>query len=101
MKTVYVDIDLTICSGPIEVNGVNLYNLATPYEKNIAKINKHYDEGHKIVYWSARGSVSGLDWRELTEQQLKTWGAKYHELSFDKPSFDVLYDDKAFNLDDL
>jgi len=34
---------------------------------------------------------------KLTENQLKIWGVKYHELIFGKPSFDVVIDDKSIN----
>ena len=57
-------------------------------------------DGHVIVYWTARGSVTGIDWRDITESQLKDWGVKYHELRFGKPSFDLLIDDKALNARD-
>ena len=40
---------------------------------------------------------SGINWRELTEKQLKEWGAKYHQLRLDKPSYDVFIDDKTLN----
>ena len=37
-------------------------------------INKLYDEGHTVVYWTARGSTTGIDWGDLTQNQLKEWG---------------------------
>jgi hypothetical protein len=66
----------------------------------IAIINSLYDKGDKIIYFTARGSASGLDWREFTEKQLKEWGAKYHELRFGKPNADVFIDDKGITADD-
>ncbi len=66
----------------------------------IAIINKLYDEGHTIVYWTARGTTWKGDWAELTKQQLKEWGAKYHELSIgNKPRFDMYICDKSFQAD--
>ena len=53
-KTALVDIDETICFYPNE----RRYNLSEPNFKNIAKINKLYDEGWKIIYWTARGSMT-------------------------------------------
>jgi hypothetical protein len=44
---------------------------------------------------------TGIDWREFTEKQLKSWGVKYHELIFGKPVADVFIDDKAINIKDL
>jgi len=89
----YVDIDETIC----EYEGVREYPLARPIKDNIEKINKLYDDGHTIVYWTARGTVTGLDWEELTGKQLSEWGAKHHEYRLGKPAYDVFICDKAFN----
>ena len=50
---IYVDIDETICF----YNGERNYPDAVPNMDNIAKINKLYDEGHEITYWTARGTV--------------------------------------------
>jgi len=65
--------------------------------ERIEKINTLYDEGHTIVYWTARGSLTGIDWRELTEKQLKEWGVKYHDLKLDKPYYNLFIDDKNIN----
>lgn len=91
-----IDIDGTICT---ITNGE--YNKAEPYVDRIAFLNKLYDEGHEIHYWTARGSGSGKDWRDLTEAQLKWWGCKYHSWNVGKPSYDVWVDDKAFNPEDF
>jgi len=85
-----VDIDHTICD-----NKNSDYPNSTPYTKRIEKINKLYDEGHEIIYWTARGGNSGIDWTELTTKQLNEWGVKYHELRMFKPKYDVWVDDKA------
>ena len=92
---VYIDIDETICITPEDRD----YAKASPIKENIAKANKLYDEGNTIVYWTARGGGTGIDWREVTEKQFEEWGVKYHELKFDKP-YDLLIDDKALNTDD-
>ena len=93
---IYVDIDETICSHPTSV-GARDYSLASPLQKNIGKINKLYEEGHTITYWTARGGVTGIDWTELTKEQLDTWGAKYHNVVMKKPSYDLFICDKAIN----
>jgi hypothetical protein len=90
---IYVDIDETICSYLEE----RRYPLAVPILKNIKKINKLYDEGHWIVYWTARGTTTGIDWGELTRNQLAEWGAKYHECRLGKPDYDLFICDKAIN----
>ena len=89
---IYIDIDDTICTSK---NGD--YPNAQPLRINIAKANKLYDEGHTIVYWTARGMTSERDWTELTIKQLNAWGVKYHRLKMNKPSYDLFIDDKALN----
>ena len=88
-----VDIDETICNTPESRD----YRQATPIIKNIKKINDLYDRGHEIIYWTARGTGSGIDWREVTETQFENWGVKYHRLRFNKPIYDLFICDKAVN----
>ena len=90
---IYVDIDETICRTPASRD----YNFAVPLRFNIRKINELYDSGNTIIYWTARGTGSGIDWREVTEEQFKKWGVKYHELRFGKPIYDLFIDDKNIN----
>ncbi len=54
-----------------------------------------YNSGDHIVIWTARGAESGIDYRTLTEKQLREWGVQYHELRMDKPAFDMLIEDKS------
>jgi len=92
---IYVDIDETICRSPESRD----YNYAIPVNCNIKKINELYDAGNTIVYWTARGTGSGIDWREVTEKQFEKWGVKYHDLKFGKPIYDLFIDDKNMNSD--
>ena len=46
---------------------------------------------------TARGSTTGINWRETTEQQLLKWNVRYHKLFMDKPTADFYIDDKAIN----
>jgi cobalamin biosynthesis Co2+ chelatase CbiK len=87
---IYVDIDNTIADTD-EMN----YNNSKPIEINIKIINRLYDEGNIVVYWTARGTVTGNDWYDVTKSQLDLWGAKYHDLKMGKPVFDLFIDDKA------
>tara|TARA_R110002020_G_scaffold427811_1_gene637235 strand:- start:266 stop:628 length:363 start_codon:yes stop_codon:yes gene_type:complete len=101
-KTALVDIDETICF----YSGDRRYDLSEPHHANIAKINKLYDEGWKVIYWTARGSVSKKDYKAHTEAQLNKWGCKYHDLVTGtcpnpKPHFDLLIDDKAKRIEEL
>ena len=89
------DIDGTLCN---DTHGD--YPKATPHPEVISKLNELYDGGHTIILHTARGATTGIDWHELTENQLRSWGVKYHKLLFGKPSADVYVDDKATNLAD-
>tara|TARA_B100000925_G_C21990050_1_gene466378 strand:- start:712 stop:1011 length:300 start_codon:yes stop_codon:yes gene_type:complete len=86
------DIDGTICTN---TNGD--YEKAKPFIDRIKIVNKLYIEGNKIIMFTARGSTTNLDWTELTKQQLKEWGVKYHELIFGKPEADIFVDDKGIS----
>ena len=92
---IYVDIDETICYHSQEKD--RNYSLAKPMKRNIKKINKLYDDGHTITYWTARGGTTGIDWTDLTKEQLNNWGAKHHGLVMKKPSYDLFICDKAIN----
>jgi mannose-6-phosphate isomerase-like protein (cupin superfamily) len=94
----YVDIDNTIC---ITQDGIpNKYELAQPLNDRIRYINELYDKGNTVTYWTARGNKSKINCEEFTKNQLDNWGCKYHNLQFNKPSFDLLIDDKCCNSDE-
>jgi quercetin dioxygenase-like cupin family protein len=93
----YIDIDNTICK--TNTDDPYKYQNATPITERITHINKLYDDGYTITYWTARGGASGIDYTELTTNQLKEWGCKYHNLKMNKPSFDLFIDDKCCNSD--
>lgn len=103
MKVIYVDIDDTICfyDKTIPLSGNRVYSDALPDYTNIAKINALYDKGNKIVYWTARGSRSGIDWTDFTAQQLNEWGAKFHELKCDKPYYDIFIEDRSKRIEEM
>lgn len=87
-----IDIDDTICHS-IEDD----YAQSVPCAEAVSKINKLYDDGHTIKLFTGRGSWDNSDWGAFTENQLQSWGVKYHELLFHKPYADVFIDDKAIN----
>jgi histidinol phosphatase-like enzyme len=93
---IFVDIDGTIAF----TEGADYPN-ARPNNVVIEKINKLYIKGHEIIYWTARGATSGIDWTELTEKQLEEWGVKYHKIQMGKPRYDVFICDKALNVKDI
>ena len=90
---IYIDIDETICNSPDKPN----YTNSTPIVVNIEKANKLYDEGNTSVYWTARGTQTGIDWTDVTKKQFSDWGVKYHDLKFGKPYYDLFIDDKNIN----
>jgi mannose-6-phosphate isomerase-like protein (cupin superfamily) len=94
---IFLDIDNTICKVDEKLDASIRYSSAEPIVERIAYANKLYDQGNRITYWTARGKASGKDYSELTKEQLRRWNAKYHELRFDKPSYDLYVDDKSEN----
>ena len=88
---IYVDIDGTICH-----TENSDYENSTPRQEQIDKINKLYDEGNEIIYWTARGGTTGINWSKLSKKQLDEWGCKYTRFEFlKKPSWDLFIDDKT------
>ena len=95
-----IDIDGTICTQTADPKN-RAYNNAKPLLKRIEIFNKLFDDGNYIIYYTARGSSSGLDWGTFTKHQLSIWGVKYHKLVFGKPDADIFIDDKAVNIKDF
>ena len=95
---IYVDIDETICY----YDGKREYDLALPIKENIEKINRLFEEGNQITYYTARGAVTKIDWYETTKAQLDEWGCKYHNLSVgEKPHYDLLICDKTKRIEEI
>lgn len=84
------DIDGTIC----HTSGSD-YPSSLPIVERISVVNRLYDAGHEITFFTARGTTTGLDWRQLTEHQLAAWGVRYHRLILGKPHSDIYVDDKG------
>jgi uncharacterized HAD superfamily protein len=105
--TYVFDIDGTICEK--QTKNDDDYHNSTPYEDRIKKINSLYDEGHEIIYMTARGMgrnnnnphAAIQEFYILTAQQLADWGCKYHHLFLGKPSADFYVDDKGINDEDF
>ena len=89
---IFVDIDNTITI----TKGMD-YENSIPIFDRINIINKLYDEGNIITYWTGRGTISGVNYYSLTKNQLEKWGAKHHNLLLGKPAYDIFIDDKSFN----
>jgi glycerol-3-phosphate cytidylyltransferase len=88
------DLDGTLCESVTDGD----YMKAKPMTKAIQKVNELYDDGHKVIIFTGRGSSSGLDWTVQTKDQLERWGIKHHNLIMNvKPTYDIVIDDKAVN----
>ena len=109
-KRYCVDIDGTICTPTVGRD----YHKAEPWKQRIKVLNKLYDEGNHIIYFTARamGRFSGYSHSiaarkaeevlfDLTKQQLDDWGVKYHELIMGKPHADYFIDDKGVKDEDF
>jgi mannose-6-phosphate isomerase-like protein (cupin superfamily) len=90
----FIDLDNTLC-----LTEESNYFGSKPLQQRIKYVEKLKEEGHHITIWTARGSSSGIDHRELTEKQLKEWNVPYDELIMGKPRYDCYIDDKSFNVD--
>lgn len=79
------------------------YDNSTPIKKRIDVVNKLYEEGNRIVIYTARGmgrsnnsfAYAHEAFYELTRTQLIDWGVKFHDLFLGKPSGDLYIDDKG------
>jgi hypothetical protein len=93
-----VDIDETICT-----NKNIKYGESVPYVDRIKRLNYLYDQGHTIIYCTARGMgrykniaiLAKLRFYYLTYTQLKKWGVKFNKLMLGKPAGDLYIDDKG------
>ena len=79
-KLFLIDIDGTICDD-IKNEDSHLYPTANVFPKALDIINKWYDEGNVITFFTARESKDRL----VTEDWLEKHGFKYHGLVMDKP----------------
>ena len=102
--TYVFDIDGTLCT-----NAAPHYEDASPLTDRIEKVNALYEGGHTIVCFTARGMgrhknnplLAIQDFYELTSQQLRGWGLKYHSLILGKPSGYIYVDDKGVTDEDF
>lgn len=94
-KKIFVfDVDGTVCTN---TNGK--YERAKVYPDMLDRVNRLYDLGHEIIFMTARGSVSNVDYTDFTKEQLAKWGFKYHRLiTNQKPHADLFVDDRAENV---
>ena len=87
------DVDGTLCT-----NTYGEYEKAEPLAEMISQINALRAHGHRIILFTARGTTTGINWRQTTERQLEVWGVSYDELLFGKPQADIYIDDRGMSL---
>jgi hypothetical protein len=87
----FIDIDNTICKTEDDD-----YENAQPYLDRIKKINDLYEQGHEIIYMTARGAETGINWEDLTKKQLKEWGCKYKSFGLKKGLFRGIKEQKEY-----
>jgi hypothetical protein len=107
LKIIAFDLDDVICYRPkgYEHLGPNKYDYCEPDDHVIELINSLYEEGNKIIIYTARGMSQykgnvALIYSKLyskTTQQLDGWGLKYDQLVMGKIHYDLLIDDKVLN----
>jgi capsule biosynthesis phosphatase len=97
-KTIVCDVDDTIST-----HKERAYASAVPHLDIINKLNRLFDMGYVIIYFTARGTLScngDIDKieqarRPILEEWMKRHGVKYHHLLFGKPLGIMYIDDKA------
>lgn len=80
VKNYLIDIDGTICDDVPNEEPERMVTCAA-YPDALEIINKWYDEGHIITFFTSRTE----EHRRVTENWLKEHGFKYHGLLMDKP----------------
>ena len=79
-KNYLIDIDGTI-TDDVPNEEPERMSVVLPYEGSIETLNKWYDEGHVITFFTSRTE----DVRDITEAWLNKHGFKYHGLLMGKP----------------
>ena len=79
-KIFLIDIDGTVCED-INNEDSHLFPFAEHFEDSRLLLNKWYDEGNIITFFTARESKD----RHITEDWLRLKGFKFHGLIMDKP----------------
>ena len=93
-KTFCVDIDGVVAA----IAPDNDYNRSMPLTDNIRRINRLHAAGNRVVLFTARGSMTGIDWSATTARQMREWGVAHDELRFGKPAADYYIDDRMLSL---
>jgi hypothetical protein len=80
IKNYLIDIDGTI-TDDVPNEEPERMSVVIPYSDSVETLNKWYDEGHVITFFTSRTE----EHRVITETWLNKWGYKYHGLLMGKP----------------
>ena len=80
IKNYLIDIDGTICDDIPNEQPERMSN-ANVYPEALKTLNKWYDQGHIITFFTSRLEIH----RDVTEKWLQQQGFKYHSLLMEKP----------------
>ena len=101
--TIVMDLDDTIC-----FTENRDFENSKPDPEVIKRINELYQEGWKIIIFTARGAKSCTTmeekekkYREITERWLAKNGVNYSQLMFGKPNADYYVDDKNLSIEEF
>jgi len=103
-KTYILEIDGIIC------NTQNRdFENSQPFKERIEDINKLYDEGNKIIFYTSRGMDifnnnrfnAEHEFWSFTFKQLESWNIKFNHLYFGKPCGDFVIDNKAAKYENI
>lgn len=92
MSCYAVDIDGILC----EISSLP-FAQRQPIRKNIAAINKLYDEGHTIILHTSRLNEDRTD----TEYWTRLHGIKYQAIVYNKLKADHYIDDRNLSIEEL
>ena len=79
-KNYLIDIDVTV-TDDVPNEEPERMSVVLPYQGSVETLNKWYDEGHVITFFTSRTE----DVRDITETWLNKHGFKYHGLLMGKP----------------
>ena len=104
-KVIAFDLDDVLCYRTSEEGHIEKYKSCKPIKEMIEIVNNCYNQGNKIIIYTARGMTSHSgnveqikkNLYDLTIDSLKKWNVKFHELIMGKIHYDFLIDDKAYN----
>ncbi len=80
-KIFIIDVDGTVCEDVRNEEGHQRMIDAKPHPATISQINRWYDEGHFICFFTARTE----EHKDVTETWLRQHQVKYHQIIYGKP----------------